>query len=147
MQSISRLMTLALLAPLSACSDAVTESYATWEDARRAGSIERGWLPAFVPSSAYEIRDTHDVDTNAQTLTFKVPATDVDTLVSRLPRVPTDRFNASRVAKRLGWTPAEARHVEVYGFCSEARSVALFVHRAGGRAALRAPMDTGLGCS
>jgi hypothetical protein len=50
---------LALLAGgVTACSgiNSQTHSYATLEEARQAGAIERGWLPDGLPPGAYEIR-------------------------------------------------------------------------------------------
>ena len=44
------------------CGDleVVTNTYSTLADARAAGAIERGWLPAWVPSGAHDIREAHD---------------------------------------------------------------------------------------
>jgi hypothetical protein len=50
------------LATAVGCGDlqVVTNSYATLEEARAAGAVERGWIPSFLPPSAYEIREAHD---------------------------------------------------------------------------------------
>ena len=47
---------------LFGCSEQIDETYATYADAERAGAIERGWLPAFVPRSARNLEETHDLD-------------------------------------------------------------------------------------
>jgi hypothetical protein len=50
-----------LIAVVVACTgiNAQTYSYATLDDARRAGAVERGWLPDGLPPGAYEIRVAH----------------------------------------------------------------------------------------
>jgi hypothetical protein len=50
-----------LIAVVVACTgiNAQTYSYATLDDARRAGAVEQGWLPDGLPPGAYEIRVAH----------------------------------------------------------------------------------------
>lgn len=48
----------------------VEEVYPSYRSAVRAGSIERGWLPHFLPPSATDIREVHDLDTNEGWTTF-----------------------------------------------------------------------------
>lgn len=45
-------------------------SYATAALAREAGAVRRGWLPEFLPPSATDIREHHNLDTNAVILRF-----------------------------------------------------------------------------
>ena len=42
-------------------SSAYLESY---EDAKISGIMDAGWIPAFIPRSSYEIKETHNIDTN-----------------------------------------------------------------------------------
>jgi hypothetical protein len=64
MLSPMRNMTItAILLTAAGCSDQMGETYATYADAQPAGAIERGWVPAFVPSSARNIADSHNLDT------------------------------------------------------------------------------------
>jgi hypothetical protein len=46
---------------LGACSgiNSQTNAYATLEEARQAGAIERGWLPDGLPAGTYDIREAH----------------------------------------------------------------------------------------
>ena len=46
--------------------------------ARKAGVIERGWVPEFLPSASAEIFETHDLDTNVGTGSFIFPSADLD---------------------------------------------------------------------
>ena len=64
-----------------ACAETVTASYATYSDAEQAGAVARGWIPAFVPHSATEIREAHELDTNRQWVRFRVPPGDTSVAV------------------------------------------------------------------
>ncbi len=67
----------ALILYLAGCSEANGNYYPTYADAVRANAVRRGWIPEFVPTSAYEIHEVHDVDTNMQRMRFRVPSSDV----------------------------------------------------------------------
>jgi hypothetical protein len=56
-----------------ACADTYVGVYATLDEARQAGAIARGWVPQGLPSSTTDIREGHDVDTNARWGTFTFP--------------------------------------------------------------------------
>lgn len=86
----------------SACSEIMEERYANMAEAERAGAIERGWVPRFVPASARNIRDVHDLDTNAQDLTFTIPREDIPAMTAGLPKVSTeDRENIPELVRRF----------------------------------------------
>jgi hypothetical protein len=38
--------------------------FSTYEELKGSGLIERGWVPEFLPRSATDIAESHDVDTN-----------------------------------------------------------------------------------
>lgn len=61
--------------------EVVEERYATWEEARLAGAVEEGWIPPFVPRSATDLRDLHDIDSNLQILRFQAPTEDLEAMV------------------------------------------------------------------
>jgi hypothetical protein len=71
-----RVLVAVLLAGSSGCSEVMATSYVTYAEAERAGAVTRGWIPPFVPRSATDIREVHDLDTNEQWLRFSVPAGD-----------------------------------------------------------------------
>ena len=58
------------------CGEIQSATYATYADAVAAGEQRRGWLPSFVPATATDIREAHDIDTNTQWLRFRVPVGD-----------------------------------------------------------------------
>jgi hypothetical protein len=52
-------------------SDRYATYFQTYADAKRAGALGPGkWLPAFLPASATEIREEHDIDTNELWVAF-----------------------------------------------------------------------------
>jgi hypothetical protein len=68
----SRLVVLvSLTAAMSACFwERPESSYSSFADAKRGGAVDKGWIPAWLPSSATDIREMHDIDTNESMLTF-----------------------------------------------------------------------------
>lgn len=69
---------------LGACSDSVTERYATIEDARKAGLFERGWLPDALPSSTRNIEARNDLDLNVSVGEFALSPSDVGSFTALL---------------------------------------------------------------
>jgi hypothetical protein len=51
--------------------------YANLPAARLAGEIERGWVPEFLPAGSTDISETHNLDTNTGTGTFRFPSADL----------------------------------------------------------------------
>ena len=76
------LFVLLLLLGASACRnlDVVTESYATLEEARQAGAIERGWVPDGLPPGTTDLRDAHDLAANRQWGLFMFPHAEAGSL-------------------------------------------------------------------
>lgn len=125
-----RLIAIVLLS-LSACTEQVKESYPSWADAQRAGAVERGWLPAFVPQSAREISDSHDLDSNRQTLFFVARPSDVEAMVKGLPSVSiANQVAVSDLSNKHGLAPTS----DAYKVCAKPLNGALVVDRESGRA-------------
>jgi len=75
MDRLPRLAACAVAVVLSACtSDVLDASYATQAEAVAAGAVHRGWIPAWVPPEATDLREVHSVDTNESALVFNLPA-------------------------------------------------------------------------
>jgi len=122
MRAIAILATIAIVA----CSEVRDERYADYEAARLTGAVEKGWIPAFVPQDAYALRDIHDLDSNAQTLTFRVPPSQIPAMVQGMI-VAEDAATAARIVRAAGWTESPAP-VRVYAVCAQERSGALAVN-------------------
>ncbi|USA38258.1 YbbD family protein [Pelagerythrobacter marinus] len=116
---------------LSACSEQIEESYPTWAEAQRAGTIERGWVPSFVPTSARNISDSHNLDRNTQTLRFAVPPSDVSAIVGKFAHISTDDQGAAdNLARELGILGEP----EAFIVCSNIQDGVLIVDREAGQA-------------
>ena len=59
-------------------------TYATYEVMVADGALARGWIPAFVPPSATDFEECHDLDTNASWLRFSVPQESVSSIKTQL---------------------------------------------------------------
>jgi len=60
--------------------------YANLAAARQSGIIDRGWVPEFLPTDSTNISETHDLDTNTGTGSFKFPAADLDAFKAQARR-------------------------------------------------------------
>jgi hypothetical protein len=105
---------LAALASALACGERVEARYPTFPDAERAGAVERGWIPAWVPRSATDIVEVHDLDTNAQVLRFRAPREALAEMASRLARVSPDDVPPPRAYLRAPWGEALREVMNAY---------------------------------
>ena len=65
---------IAILAMSSSCTnDVLDSSYATQSEVKASNAIQRGWIPAWLPSEAMNIREVHNIDTNESALSFNLP--------------------------------------------------------------------------
>ena len=51
--------------------------FSDYQALEESGLIERGWIPAYLPRSAYEINETHNIDTNIVQIRFKFKQNDI----------------------------------------------------------------------
>ena len=51
-------------------------------------AIERGWVPGIIPDSAFEITETHDIDTNEIFGNFKYKQEDEEKFIKAITLVP-----------------------------------------------------------
>lgn len=69
---------------LTGCRETQRVRYATFADAERDRAPQRGWIPVWMPHSATDIEEVHDLDVNTQRLAFRVPPADVPRLTEAL---------------------------------------------------------------
>lgn len=69
---------------LSYPSDEQSNSYKDLLTAKADNAIERGWVPAIIPKSAYNIEETHNQDTNVFYGSFYYKKKDEATLLKHL---------------------------------------------------------------
>ena len=70
------------------CYEKERAEYATYAEAERQGAVRRGWIPAYVPRSATDIAEAHDLDANTQRLRFRLPPSDLPALLAQLEPLP-----------------------------------------------------------
>jgi len=59
---------------LSACAwETLDSSYAKAQDAIDAGMVRKGWIPAWIPAEATDLREVHNLDSNVSELSFAMP--------------------------------------------------------------------------
>lgn len=73
---------------MSSCNEERHARYATHADAVHDGAVQRGWIPEYVPRSATEIAEVHDLDTNAQLLRFQAPPEALAAMAAGLAPAP-----------------------------------------------------------
>ena len=136
-------MALTIVIPLlSGCSDVKDERFATWTDARQAGAIERGWIPPFVPASARDISDTHNLDTNEQMLTFIVPPEAVKPMLESItPRTELKGAAAIKAFAAVEWNESAAKEAEAILLCTRTNSGGLVANHRTGEAVYVSPVE------
>lgn len=74
-------LVLVLIAFLIGCEwmDTVEQSYPDLDAAKKANAIGEGkWIPDFLPPSARNLREIHNLDTNESWLAFQIESSDLD---------------------------------------------------------------------
>ena len=117
METILRVVFLIFAAALaSGCTnDVLDASYQTTSAAVAAGAVKRGWIPAWVPAGATDLREVHDLDTNQSALSFTSPQA-----AWRPPAScrPASGGEFSEPAFRRSWIPSSQDLAAMYEFYS-----------------------------
>lgn len=50
------------MSSLVGCSEHESNNYKNYNEANESGIIDRGWIPKYIPKSAYDIKEQHKVD-------------------------------------------------------------------------------------
>jgi hypothetical protein len=69
-------------------SDLQINKYDNLQQVKEDKAIEKGWVPALIPPSAYDIEETHDIDTNQLFGRFYYKKTDEEILIEQLSAFP-----------------------------------------------------------
>lgn len=113
------------------------ERYETRADAERDGAFRRGWFPAEIPVSAFDIVEVHNLDTNSQAARFRLQQLDLEDFKTKLRPVGEARLSAVAVdipRRHVDWWPAalvpplkaaslQAASLAVYELASESGDV------------------------
>jgi hypothetical protein len=71
----------------------------------RDGAITRGWIPEWIPASATNVREVHDLDTNRSQLAFAYTEFDTATLEPGCRFEAQGQITFARTALRSWWPP------------------------------------------
>ncbi len=69
-------------------SDMQISKYPDLQTVKEDRAIEKGWVPAILPGSAYDIEETHDIDTNQLVGRFYYKEKDEAGLMEKMTTVP-----------------------------------------------------------
>jgi len=69
-------------------SDVQINKYPDIASVKEDKAIEKGWVPALLPPSAYNIEETHDIDTNQLFGRFYYKESDEKSLMQQISPVP-----------------------------------------------------------
>lgn len=75
---------------LSYFSDIQTNKYKNISEVKKDKAMHRGWIPTIVPKSAYNIKETHDLDTNTVFGRFKYKEEDEVHFIEKLTELDDD---------------------------------------------------------
>ncbi len=77
--------------------------YANYEEAKKAGAFERGWLPEYLPKSAKNIHEAHNLDTNQGWGEFEFDVREISSMKSHCQLNQTEqneqKFNCPETDK------------------------------------------------
>lgn len=62
-------------------------AFESYEEMERSGLIARGWLPQYLPPSATDIEESHNLDTNRVWAAFRYQVGDLDSVESGCNRI------------------------------------------------------------
>ena len=129
----------------AACADAdvVTEAYATLDEARAAGALDRGWVPPGLPPGSYELREAHSLDSNRRWGLFNFPPaegsalralTGTESSVQGVDCAPPRRIEWWPVLLRESLQDERVRSAGLSTYAEAAGGLIFFVNWAQGRA-------------
>ena len=97
---------LALSFAATGCLDTTIDtSYRTMGGAVADGAVTRGWIPPWVPSTAFDLQEVHDLDTNQSALSFSIVANTKLALPAQCEPIAADETLPERFGR--SWWPAD----------------------------------------
>lgn len=118
-----------MVAGIVSCGERTEVFFTNADAARRAGAVDRGWIPDWLPNSARGIHEAHDIDTNQGLVAFSFDPED-----SRIPPpscTQVQRESLEPVPFSMPWWPNDlppsslVTHRHVYYRCKNDSYVAL----------------------
>lgn len=103
---------LALSAFLFVGCDEIQENYfPSLPEARRAGMLQKGWIPSFLPETSTNIYELHDLDSNHGIIRFELSEKDLESYESSIKekRLPEGQVPEAWLQIKRKWWPLELR--------------------------------------
>ena len=91
---------------LAGCEETQESTYPDLATARESGAITRGWVPDWLPPSARNIKEAHNLDTNNGILVFNYTHTESWPIPSSCS--PISRNDLKPPSLRRSWWPQDA---------------------------------------
>lgn len=88
-------------------SDVSSSKFNSYQDAKT--TIEHGWIPDNMPSTAKEIYEVHNLDTNVGNGTFKLSETEAKKFVSTLNPIKKDEVLKMQSIDKKWWNKEEIK--------------------------------------
>lgn len=88
------LVLVSILMMVIGCSEDITTKYSTYEEAKKDGLFQRGWLPDILPTSTIDIKITSDPDKNSSFGEFFIGHSSLDVFLDKIEQ--TDNINEYR---------------------------------------------------
>jgi hypothetical protein len=103
-----------LVVLLSSCSDVVTTSYATYDEAVKDEIFLQGWLPDVLPTTTKNIVMRNDLDLNTSKGSFTIPSEDISAFLTTLTKKAEDTYiyESDRRGKFWVFKVESSGHVE-----------------------------------
>ena len=99
----------------AACApETLDASFGSTQEAIDAGLVEKGWVPAWIPRDATDLREVHNLDTNVSELSFAKPSTTELSLPADCKPVSFSDTVPARI--RREWWPAQESLERSYVF-------------------------------
>ena len=93
-------------------SDVQINKYPDKESVLKESAIEKGWVPPILPDSAYDIEETHDIDTNQLFGRFYYKPKDEKILMIQLDQMPEQ--NGTYIGKHFLFKIDSEKHLVQY---------------------------------
>ncbi|MGK7949074.1 MAG: hypothetical protein AB4368_09785 [Xenococcaceae cyanobacterium] len=100
-----------------------SNTYQNYEETVAKGAIERGWIPDFLPVSAINIQEKHDLDTNEIILKFNFDLTDSEKLLQSCQS--TNTFSPPTRLTAKWWSNDMINSADSHFYCNDGSYMAV----------------------
>jgi hypothetical protein len=81
MKMLLRVIQVVFVVAFAGCNgETVTNSFSNYSEMQSSGIFEKGWLPSYLPKSATNIKESHDLDSNIVNATFVFNPSDIESV-------------------------------------------------------------------